>query len=51
MGVEQYDRYLSQKYGDYMTIPPHQQQRQHNFHYLNLDLPYREYKSTQEPES
>ena len=51
MGVEQYDHYLSQKYGDYMTIPPHQQQRQHNFHYLNLDLPYREYKSTQEPES
>ena len=42
MGVEQYDAYLSRKYGDYMTIPKHDQQRQHNFHYLDLDMPYRE---------
>lgn len=43
MGVEHADRYLSQKYGDYMTIPPHDHQRQHNFYYLDYQLPYREY--------
>ena len=41
MGVEQYDTYLSQKYGDYMTIPDGQHQRQHNFHLLDFDRPYR----------
>ena len=40
-GVEQYDRYLSNKYGDYMVIPPHSGQRQHNFHYLDFNTPYR----------
>ena len=44
LGVEDYDTYLSNKYGDYMTIPKHSAQRQHNFHYLNLDKPYRENK-------
>lgn len=44
MGVSDYHTYLSRKYGDYMTIPDHAQQRQHNFHYLDLDRPYREYK-------
>ncbi|MCR4852384.1 MAG: LicD family protein [Prevotella sp.] len=43
-GYEQYDAYLKKKYGDYMTPPPAPKQRQHNFHYLNLELPYREYK-------
>jgi len=43
MGVEQWDCYLSAKYGDYMTIPPHDHQRQHNFFYLDYNLPYREY--------
>lgn len=41
-GVSDYHAYLSHKYGDYMTIPSHAQQRQHNFHYLDLDRPYRE---------
>jgi len=44
MGVSDYHSYLSCKYGDYMTIPKQAQQRQHNFHYLDLDRPYREYK-------
>ena len=44
MGVAQPDKYLSHKYGDYMTIPPGEKQRQHNFYYLDYDLPYREYK-------
>jgi lipopolysaccharide cholinephosphotransferase len=43
-GVEQSDTYLSRKYGDYMTIPDSCHQRQHNFHVLDLDLPYREYQ-------
>ena len=43
-GVAQYDRYLSNKYGDYMTLPKETKRRQHNFHYLHLDQPYRSYK-------
>lgn len=44
-GVQAYDRYLKQKYGDYMTIPNQAGQRQHNFHYLDLEKPYKEYTS------
>lgn len=43
-GVEQYDTYLKNKYGDYMTIPKGAKRRQHNFHYLDLEHPYRDYK-------
>jgi lipopolysaccharide cholinephosphotransferase len=43
MGVEHADEYLRTKYGDYMTIPPHDNQRQHNFFYLDYHLPYRQY--------
>ena len=43
MGVEHYDTYLSTKYGDYMTIPKHDEQRQHDFHYLDYQLSYRDY--------
>jgi lipopolysaccharide cholinephosphotransferase len=43
MGVEHPHDYLSQKYGDYMTIPKGDHQRQHNFHLLDLEKPYREY--------
>ena len=43
-GVEHYDEYLSNKYGDYMTIPDGNHQRQHNFHYLDLEKPYSEYR-------
>lgn len=42
MGVENPDAYLSQKYGDYMTIPPGPKQRQHNFHLLDLEKSYKE---------
>lgn len=48
MGVAQPDKYLSHKYGDYMTIPQGNHQRQHNFFYLDYNLPYREYKDTRE---
>jgi lipopolysaccharide cholinephosphotransferase len=41
MGVEHYDDYLSTKYGDYMTIPPHDDQKQHCFHYVDFNQPFR----------
>ena len=43
-GIQEYDTYLSQKYGDYMTIPKQSGQRQHNFHYLDLNKPYRDFE-------
>ena len=49
MGVEKPQEYLSHTYGDdFMTVPPHEQQRQHNFHYLDYHLPYREYDDQRE---
>ena len=43
MGVEHPHDYLHQKYGEYMVVPPHSKQIQHNFYYLDLDMPYKEY--------
>ena len=43
MGVEHPHDYLQQKYGEYMVVPPHTKQLQHNFFYLDLEMPYREY--------
>ena len=45
MGVKNYKHYLTQMYGDYMKIPDGEHQRQHNFHILDLNMPYREYKN------
>lgn len=42
-GVEHYDAYLSNKYGDYMTIPEGHHQRQHNFHYLDMEHSYHDF--------
>lgn len=42
-GIAHYDPYLRAMYGDYMTLPSAEQRLQHNFHYLDLDRPYREY--------
>ncbi len=42
LGAEHPDAYLTQKYGDYMTIPPGEKQRQHNFHLLDLNKGYRD---------
>ena len=45
MGVEHANEYLQTKYGqDYMRVPPNVAQRQHNFYYLDYDLPYKKYK-------
>ena len=43
MGVEHPHDYLQQKYGEYMVVPPHTKQLQHNFFFLDLEMPYREY--------
>lgn len=43
LGVEDADTYLSHMYGNYMQIPPHDEQRQHRFHYVDLSNPYRTY--------
>ena len=43
-GIKLYDEYLTQIYGDYMQIPKGDHQRQHNFYYLDLNKPYRDYK-------
>lgn len=40
MGVEHAHQYLSHMYGDYMTPPPHDGQRQHCFHYVDFDHSY-----------
>ena len=45
MGIKDYRYYLTQIYGDYMQIPKGDKQRQHNFHILDLEHPYSEYKN------
>ncbi len=42
-GIADYDSYLRVMYGDYMQIPPENKRVQHNFYYLDLEHPYREY--------
>lgn len=43
-GMADNDAYLTQLFGDYMTPPPPDKIHQHNFHYMNLQQPYAEYK-------
>ena len=43
MGIKDTDYYLKQIYGDYMKLPDKEHQRQHNFHYLDLDHSYKDY--------
>ena len=43
MGVEHSKEYLTNTYGDYMQIPPHDDQRQHNFFYLDYHQSYHDY--------
>lgn len=42
-GIADYDPYLKVMYGDYMTLPPVEDRWQHDFDYLDLDHPYRDY--------
>lgn len=41
-GVEHAHEYLTHMYGDYMTIPPHDDQKQHCFHFVDFSQPYRD---------
>ena len=43
MGVENADDYLRREVGDYMQIPKEENRVSHNFHYLDLKQPYKEY--------
>ena len=45
MGMKDNHAYLTQLFGDYMTPPPVGMRHQHNFHYMDLELPYMEYKN------
>ena len=42
LGVEHYDEYLSNKYGNYMQLPPKEKQIQHHFFRLDLERSYQE---------
>ena len=43
-GPSDADRYLSTQYGDYMCLPPEKDRVfRHNYYYINLSLPYREF--------
>ena len=44
MGVEKYDIYLKTIYGNYMQIPSVENQKMHNFYYLDLNKPYRNHQ-------
>jgi len=44
MGIAKADEYLTLDFGDYMHLPPVEKQRPHHIHYINLELPYKEYK-------
>ena len=42
-GMKDNHSYLTQLFGDYMTPPPPNKIHQHNFFYMDLDKPYREF--------
>lgn len=43
LGVSDYDKYLSGKFGDYMKLPPADCRIPHHVRILDLNTPYREY--------
>ena len=43
-GMKDNDAYLTQLFGDYMTPPPANKIHQHNFYYMDLEKPYKEFK-------
>lgn len=43
LGVENAERYLSDKYGDYMTLPPESARRQHSVDFIDFDLPFEQF--------
>ena len=47
LGIKDYHSYLSNKYGDYMTVPPPENQIQHDFKVIDFNKSYREYVAQQ----
>ncbi len=47
MGIRDYDTYLKKMYGDYMKLPDVEDRKQHNFHVIDLNLPYKDYRGKQ----
>ena len=44
-GPENYDAYLKNIYGDYMKLPPEEKRiNTHQYYYVDLNIPYQEYK-------
>ena len=43
-GPKLYEEYLTRIYGDYKQLPDTEHRRQHNFYYLDLNKPYKEYR-------
>lgn len=43
MGISKANQYLTLVFGDYMQLPPQEQQVPHHIYYLDLELPYRDY--------
>ena len=43
MGVEKTHEYLQQEFGNYMKVPDEAHRVSHNFYYLDLNSPYRNY--------
>lgn len=48
MGMKNNDAYLASLFGDYMTPPPEGSRHTHDFHYLDLDSPFSEFKGLEE---
>ncbi len=46
-GVEKYDEYLTNIYGDYMTPPPPEKRIGHSIYYVDLNKPYKQYIAEQ----
>jgi len=44
-GVSDYDKYLSDKFGDYMKMPPENKRTPHHYKLLDLNTPYREFQT------
>ena len=44
-GVNDYHKYLSDQFGDYMRMPPKELQIPHHFYFLDTKLPWREYRT------
>ena len=49
-GVSDYEKYLSDKFGNYMKLPPEDKRAPHHFKVLDLNTPYREYRERHEEE-